>query len=136
MWSFFVVLLEPQLCLLSDFIQALKHKHIKHRFAIAAIEPFNETILHRLTRFDELEPYAMLLGPLSQRQGDELRTIVQSQLERIAAGSGYAVERAHHALGRQAEIDFYSQRFAIEVIDHVESAKARTTPQRIAHEVC
>src|SRR5712691_7559116 len=136
MWSFFVVFRHPLLGLLSNFIQALKHKHVEYRFAVAAIEPFNETILHWLARFDELERYAMLLGPLSQRQGDELRTIVQSQLERIAASSGYAVKRAYHAFGRQAEIDFDRQRFAIEVIYHVESTKARTTPQRIAHEVC
>src|SRR5712691_3399804 len=97
MWSFFVVFLHPLRGLLSDFIQALEHKHVEHRFAIAAIEPFNETILHRLARFDELERYAMLLGPVSQRQRNELRPIVQSQLERIAARSGYAVKRAHHA---------------------------------------
>lgn len=66
MWSFFVVLIESFLGLLSNFIQALKHKHVEHRLAVAAIEPFNETILHRLARFDELERYAMLLGPVSQ----------------------------------------------------------------------
>jgi hypothetical protein len=136
MWSFFVVLLEPLRGLLSNFIQALKHKHIQHRFTVAAIEPFNETILHRLAGFDELQGYAMLLGPVSQRQRDELRTIVQSQLERVAARSGYPLERAHHAFGRQVEVHLDRQRFAVEVIHHVESAKARATPQRIAHEVC
>jgi len=37
-WSFFVVLLHPLLGLLSDFAQLLKHKHVEHRFAVAAIE--------------------------------------------------------------------------------------------------
>src|SRR5712691_1664325 len=99
MWSFFVVFRHPLLGLLSNFIQALKHKHVEYRLAVAAIEPFNETILHRLARLDELERYAMLLRPLSQRQGNELWPIVQFQLERIAAGSGYAIARAHHAFG-------------------------------------
>ena len=64
MWSFLVILLEPEFSLLSDFIQALKHKHVEHGFAIAAIEPFDETILHWLAWFDELERHAMLLGRL------------------------------------------------------------------------
>src|SRR6267142_5638508 len=136
MWSFFVVLLEPLLGLLSDFIQALKYKHVEHRLTVAAIEPFNETILHRFARFDELERHIMLLGPFRQRQGDELRTVVCSELEGIAADRCYPFKLAHHALGGQTEVDCDRQRLAIEIIDHVESAKARTTPQRIAHEVC
>jgi hypothetical protein len=96
-WSFFVVLLEPLLSLFSDFTQALKHKHVEHRFPLAAIEPLDETILHRLARFDELERHAMLLGPVSQRHGNKLWSIIQSQLEGIAAQSGDPLQRAHHA---------------------------------------
>ena len=92
MWSFFVVLLHPLLGLLSHFRQALKHKHVEHRFAVAAIESFNETILHRLAWFDELERHAMLFGPVSQRHRDQFWAIVQSQLERIAALSGYPTQ--------------------------------------------
>ncbi len=86
MWSFFVVLPEPLLSLLSDFAQALKHKHIEHGLAVAAIEPLNETILHGLARFDELEQHAVLFGPVSQRYGNELRPIIQSQ--RTTRGAG------------------------------------------------
>src|ERR1044071_3456749 len=80
MWSFFVVLLHPLLGLLSDFAQLLKHKHVEHRFAVAAIEPLDETILHRLGWFDELEQHAMLLGPVSQGHGNELRSIVPAKV--------------------------------------------------------
>lgn len=48
MWSFFVVLLEPLFRLLTNFVQALKHEHVEHRFAVAAIESLDEAILHRL----------------------------------------------------------------------------------------
>jgi hypothetical protein len=54
-WSFFVVLLKPQFGLFADFIQSLKHKHIEYRFTVAAIESFNETILHRPPWLNELE---------------------------------------------------------------------------------
>src|ERR1041384_5449388 len=100
MWSFFVVLLYPLLGLLSDFGQLLKYKHVEHRFSVAAIEPLDETILHRLAWLDELEHHTMLLGPVSHGHGNELRSVVQPQLEGIAAQSGDPLKRAHHARGR------------------------------------
>src|SRR5687768_2192826 len=100
MWSFFVVLLEPLLSLLSDFLQTLKHKHIEHRFAIATIEALDETILHGPAWFDELERHTMLLSPFRQRHRDQLWSIVQSQLEWIAAHRGNPLKRSHHACGR------------------------------------
>src|SRR5205807_3615844 len=103
MWSFFVVLLEPLFCLLSHFVQSLKHEHVEHRFTVAAIESFDKAILHRLAGFDELQHHAMLFGPVSQGESDKLGTIVCSQLEWIAADSGYLLKHAHHSFGRQAE---------------------------------
>src|SRR5258706_4246376 len=136
MWPLFVVLFQPHFGLFTHFVQSLKHEHVEHRLAVAAIEPFNETILHWFARLDELERYAMLFGPFSQGQGDELRTVVCSELEGIAADSGYPFKLAHHSLGRQAEVDCDRQRFAIEVIDHIKSPEATAIPQRITHEVC
>src|ERR1700730_17891669 len=136
MWPLFVVLLEPHFGLFPHLIQSLKYEHVEHRLAVAAIESFNEAILHRLARVDELERHAMILGPFSQGQGDELRTVVCSELEGIAADSGYPFKLAHHALGGQAEVHRDRQCFAIEVIDHIESPEASSIPQRIAHEVC
>ena len=78
----------------------------------------------------------MLFGPFSQGQRDELRTVVCSELEGIAADSGYPFKLAHHALGCQVEVHHDRQCFAIEVIDHIESPEASSIPQRIAHEVC
>src|SRR6266481_7042999 len=136
MWSFFVVLFEPHFRLFPHLVQSLKHEHVEHRLAVAAIESFNKAILHRFARFDELERYAMLLGPFSQGQSDELRTVVCSELEGIAADSGYRFKLAHHAFGRQAEVHHDRQCFTIEVVDDIEGATATTVPPRIAHEVC
>ena len=47
LWWFLVVLLQPLLGLLSDFMQALKHEHINHRFTVVAIESFDEAVLNR-----------------------------------------------------------------------------------------
>ena len=71
MWSFFVVLLHPLLGLLSDFAQLLKHKHVEHRFAVAAIEPLDEGILIGLAGLDVADrdaagstPYKVLCDPV------------------------------------------------------------------------
>ena len=61
-WSFFVVLFKPQVCLFTHFRQALKHKHTKHCLTVAAVESFDESILHRPPRLDELEEYVMLFS--------------------------------------------------------------------------
>jgi len=58
----------------------------------SAIESFNETILHRLARFNELEHDPMLLGPLRQSQRDELRTVVCSELEGDSRGQRQSVQ--------------------------------------------
>src|SRR5258708_32043284 len=136
MWPLFVVLLEPHFGLLPHLVQSLKHIHVEHRLAVAAIESFDKAILHRFAWFDELERNTMLFGPLRQSQRDELWTVVCSELEGIAADSGYPFKLAHHSLGRQAEVDFDRQRFAIEVVDDIEGTEPPTVPQCIAHEVC
>src|SRR5713101_6178548 len=135
MWPLFVVLPQPLFRLLANFVQGLKHVHVKHRFTVAAIESFDKAVLHRLAWFDELQSHAVLLGPLSQSQRDELGTIVQSELERVAAESGYLVKLAHDPRGRQVKVNRDRQRLAIEVIDDIEGAEAGTIPQRIAHEI-
>src|SRR6266446_8127676 len=134
MWPLFVVLLQPHFGLFTHLVQSLKHEHVEHRLAVAAIESFNETILHRLARFDELKHHSVLFGPVSQSQGDKLRTVVCSELEGIAAMSGYPFKLAHHPLSGQTEVHRDRQRFAIEVIDDIEGTEATTVPQRIAHE--
>src|SRR3979411_1495597 len=104
MWPLLVVLLEPHFGLFTHLIQTLKHVHVEHRLAVAAIESFNETILHRFARFDELKSNAMLFGPRRHSKRDELWTVVCSELEGIAADSGYPFKLAHHSLGGQAEV--------------------------------
>ena len=76
MWSFFVVFLQPPFSLLSDFGQALKHKHVEHRFTVATVESFDEAVLHRPTGLDELELHVMLFGPISERDREHLWAIV------------------------------------------------------------
>src|SRR5215211_2592310 len=129
MWPLLVVLPEPLLRLLSHFCQTLKDKHVEHCFPVAAVESFDEAVLHRSSWLNELEQHAVLLGPVSERRRDQLWSIVQSQFERIAALSGYPIQRSHHAFRGQVEVHFDRQHFAIEIIYYVEGTKTPTAPQ-------
>ena len=75
-WSFFVVLLQPLLGLVTHLLKTLKHKHVEHRFTIAAVEPLDEPVLHGPSWFDELEHYVMLLSPVSERDGNQFWSII------------------------------------------------------------
>src|SRR6185437_11965363 len=101
MWSFFVVLLQPLLGLITHLLQRLKHKHVEHRFTIAAIEPFDETILHGSSWLDELEQHVVLLSPFCKHHRDQLWSVIQSQLEGIAARSIYPLERAYQEFNEE-----------------------------------
>jgi hypothetical protein len=76
MWPLFVLFLQPLVGLFPHLVQGLKHVHIEHCLAIAAIESFNKAVLHRFAWFDELECDAMLFGPLSQRDRHQFWTVV------------------------------------------------------------
>ena len=72
MWSLLVIFLDPRFGLFPHLVQSLKHIHVEHCLAIAAIESFNKAVLHWFAWFDELECHAMLLGPFSQSHRHQL----------------------------------------------------------------
>ena len=70
-WPLFVVLFQPRFSLLTNFFKALKHEHVEHRFAVAAIEPLDEGILIGLAGLDVADrdaagstPYKVLCDPV------------------------------------------------------------------------
>ena len=80
MWSLIVVFLDPRFGLFPHLVQSLKHIHVEHCLAIAAIESFNEAVLHWFAWFDELECHAMFLGPFSQSDRHQFGTIVPAKV--------------------------------------------------------
>src|SRR5215510_3048274 len=79
-WSFFVVFFKPQFCLFAHFRQALKDKHIKHRFTVAAIESFDEAILHWSSWLDELEQHIMFFSPIGERHRYQFWAVVPAKV--------------------------------------------------------
>ena len=89
MWPFLVVLLDPIFCLLSHFIKRAEEIDIKHGFAVTAVESFNESILHRLTRANEFEVDTVLFSPLGEGNRNHFRAVVEAQLLWAAARSSH-----------------------------------------------
>lgn len=73
-----VVIGQPLLRLFAYFSEIAEDVHIQHATSEAAIEAFDETVLHRLYRLDEVQRDVLSLRPFRQRQGNEFWAIVQA----------------------------------------------------------
>lgn len=96
-----VVVGKPSLDLLAHFGEMAEDVHVEHAAPEAAIESFDETVLHRPPWLDEVQRDAFAFRPLGQRQRNELQSVVQAQLGGVAAPGGDAFQRANDARGRQ-----------------------------------
>jgi hypothetical protein len=101
-----VVVGQPSLRVLAHFGEIAEDVHVEHAAPEAAIEAFDEAVLHRPAWLDEVQRDAFAFRPLGQRQRNKLRPVVQAQLDGVAAPSGDAFQRANDARGRQVEINF------------------------------
>ena len=81
--------------MLAYFGQIPEDMHVEHASTKAAVEAFDEAVLHRSTGFDEVEPDAFAFCPLCERQGEKFRAVVQPKLCGIAAPCGNKLERAN-----------------------------------------
>lgn len=60
--------------------------------AVAAVESFDEPVLHRFIRLDDAQFHALLFGPVGDRGRDELGAIIKAELQRIASPGGNALQ--------------------------------------------
>lgn len=66
MWPLLVVFCDPILREFLQLFQLLEHEHVQDFGPIGPAESLNKSILHWAAWFDELQPDAMLLCPVSQ----------------------------------------------------------------------
>ena len=71
-----VVVGQPSLGLLANLGQGAEDAHVEHAAAVAAVESFNESVLHGTPGLDELQVDASCLIPIRKRLGDEFRAVV------------------------------------------------------------
>lgn len=92
-------------------------------------------ILLGLAELDELNADSVPGGPSQRHRAYALRTVIASDGIRFAAPLGDLVERSVHPLGRQREIDFDAEAFAVVVVDDVEQPDAAPVGKLVVHEV-
>lgn len=81
-----VVLGKPGFGVFADLRETFEQVHVEHLGSIGAIEAFDQGVLGRFARLDELEVDTVLLGPVGQADRDKFRPVVQAQLPWIAPG--------------------------------------------------
>lgn len=73
-----VVVTQPVLSAFADFRKRAEGVHVEDTPWVAAVESFDEAVLHRFAGLDEAELNAVLLNPISQGDRDQLRAVVQA----------------------------------------------------------
>lgn len=99
------------------------------------VEPFDLGILLWLARLDIFELYAPCPGPINNCRAQVFGPVIAPNGQGLSPPADDLLEGADHALGRQREVNLNAQRFAVEVVDHVEHADAAPIGKLVMHEV-
>ena len=76
MWTFPIVFDAPFFDLAARVVERHEDVLIKIFLSQPRIETLDVRVLDRLSRFDELQPYAVLVGPLVERPAAQLGTVI------------------------------------------------------------
>jgi hypothetical protein len=73
-----IVLIAPLLDLAPPIVERAEHLLIEALLAQATVKRFDESILDRLARLDELQAHSATIGPLVHHPPAKLRTVIRS----------------------------------------------------------
>ena len=79
MGAFPIVLDSPRFDLAPRIVERDENVFIQEFLAQPCIEALDVRVLNRLARFDELQPYTMLIGPMVERPAAQLGTVVHQE---------------------------------------------------------
>src|SRR5215212_648313 len=100
-----------------------------------SLKTLDEGVLDGLTRLDEVQPYPSFIRPPIDGFACQLRSVVQHNLVRHAALSGYPLQDAHHPPSWERGVDLDGQRLAGEDIHDRKESDPPTPGQSVTHEV-
>jgi len=123
MGSVVVVAVQPVGRHVTHFLQVVKYVAVEDFGAVDLFEALDIGVLRGFARLDVLQGDALALSPLGQRVGDELRAVVQANLQRRTSHLHQFVERPDDARSRQAGVDLDAQALAVELVDDVEGSE-------------
>lgn len=109
----------------SHLAECAEGVHVEHATSIAAVEAFNEAILHRAPRLNEVLRDALGLRPFGQRRRDELRAVVQAQFVRVSF-----VFHTHQRKAMATYKDLLAQKAKLD--EQLEAARAAEVETAIA----
>src|SRR5580658_203555 len=109
--------------------QATEHVLVEALVAEAAVEAFNEGVLHRLARRDVMPTDASILLPAQHGVGGELAAVVADYHQRLLALRDDRIELACNPAAGDRGVDNQRQALAGEVVDNDEHPKAPTIGQ-------
>src|SRR6267143_3499451 len=99
------------------------------------VKTFDERVLHRFPRLDEVQRHAMRIRPLVHRLADELRPVVHLNRFRIAPLLRHFFQPPHHARSGQRTVHFDPRRFPREPVHQIQRAKWPPARQTVPGEV-
>ena len=103
--------------------------------AEAAVEAFDEAVLHRLAGGDVMPVDLCLLAPFEDGHAGHLRSVVRDDRPRFSAFGDETIQLAGKPCPRQGCIGDQAQAFAGEVVNDGQNTKAATVGEGIADEV-
>lgn len=130
-----VIVRQSALCDFPRFIQGSEQIKIQYFCPVRLVEPFDKGILCWLTRLDKFQCHTMVFSPLGKRQRHKFWAIIHLHLQQISTVRHYPVQHPDDPLGRDIQIDFYRQCFAVKIVHHIEGTEASTTDQCIVHKI-
>src|SRR5450631_3075659 len=101
MRPFPIVLDAPRFDLVPRIVECKENVFIQAFVAQPCIEALDVRVLNRLARFDELQPYTMLICPLGECRTAQLGTVIRLNRQRQSARSAQSLQDPGNALASE-----------------------------------
>src|SRR5271168_2764605 len=135
MRPFPIVLDAPRFDLVPRIVECKEDVFIQAFVAQPCLEALDVRVLNRLARFDELQPYPMLIGPLVERPAAQLGTVIRLNRQGQPARGVQSLQDPGNTLASKRQVDFDSETFAAPLIEPRERAEVASANQAVMNEV-
>jgi hypothetical protein len=92
-------------------------------------------VLDRLARFDELQLYAMIIGPLVESLAAEFRPVIGLNYCRETTGVAQALQHLGNALAGQRDVNFDGEALPAPLVEYGKGPKPAATAEAVVNEI-
>jgi hypothetical protein len=126
---FLIVFDFPSLDLAARVVERDEDVFVKAFLAQPAVEALDKGVLDRLTRLDELQFHAALVGPLIEHPPGKFRAVVGLDDCRQPAPAAQSFQHSLHPFAGERDLDLDGQALPAPLIDYRQRAKASSVEQ-------